>query len=99
MRGEALSVSVAQGEITVDQLKRQLEDGLAYVEDQGVDNIAEELLIALAGLLITHRPAAADLRLWKSHSAPSTIHAIQQSRISRFDYDNCHSASAVRTQI
>lgn len=47
---EALVASVAQGELTVDQLKRQLEDGLAYVEARGSDNIAEELLVALAAL-------------------------------------------------
>jgi hypothetical protein len=47
---EALGASVAQGNLTVDQLKRQLEDGLAYVEAQGADNVAEELLVALAAL-------------------------------------------------
>jgi hypothetical protein len=47
---EALVASVAQGEITVDQLKRQLEDGLAYVEARGAGNVAEELLVALAAL-------------------------------------------------
>lgn len=46
----ALIASVAQGDITVDQLKRQLEDGRAYVEAQGAENVAEELLIALAAL-------------------------------------------------
>jgi len=47
---EALGASVAQGNLTVDQLKRQLEGGLAYVEAKGADNVAEELLIALAAL-------------------------------------------------
>lgn len=47
---EALTVSVALGEITVDQLKLALEDGRAYVEAQGAENIAEELLVALAAL-------------------------------------------------
>lgn len=47
---EAFTVSVTQGDITVDQLKRQLEDGRAYVEARGADNVAEELLIALAAL-------------------------------------------------
>jgi predicted short-subunit dehydrogenase-like oxidoreductase (DUF2520 family) len=47
---EALVASVAQGEITVDQLKRQLEGGLAYVEARGAGNVAEELLVALAAL-------------------------------------------------
>ena len=47
---EALGASVAQGNLTVDQLKRQLEGGLAYVEAQGADNVAEELLVALAAL-------------------------------------------------
>jgi hypothetical protein len=46
---EALVASVALGEITVDQLRRQLEGGLAYVaaQDKGVE---EELVIALAAL-------------------------------------------------
>jgi hypothetical protein len=47
---EALVASVTQGKLTVDQLKRQLEDGLAYVEARGADNVAEELLVALAAL-------------------------------------------------
>ena len=47
---EALGASVAQGNLTVAQLKRQLEDGLAYVEAKGTDNVAEELLVALAAL-------------------------------------------------
>jgi len=47
---EALGASVAQGNLTVSQLKRQLEDGLAYVKAQGADNVAEELLVALAAL-------------------------------------------------
>jgi hypothetical protein len=47
---EALGASVAQGNLTVDQLKRQLEGGLAYVEAQGADNVAEELLVALTAL-------------------------------------------------
>jgi len=47
---EALGASVAQGNLTVDQLKRQLKGGLAYVEAQGADNVAEELLVALAAL-------------------------------------------------
>jgi hypothetical protein len=47
---EALLTSVALGEITGDQLKRRLEDGRAYVEAQGAENVAEELLVALAAL-------------------------------------------------
>jgi hypothetical protein len=47
---EALVASVALGEITVDQLNRRLEGGLAYIAAQGADNVAEELLIALAAL-------------------------------------------------
>jgi sirohydrochlorin ferrochelatase len=47
---EALGASLAQGNLTVDQLKRQLEGGLAYVEAQGADNVAEELLVSLAAL-------------------------------------------------
>jgi hypothetical protein len=47
---EALVASVAVGEITVDQLKRQLDDGLAYVEARGADNVVEELLVALAAM-------------------------------------------------
>jgi hypothetical protein len=47
---EALVASVALGEITVDQLKRQLEGGLAYVATQDADDVEEELLIALAAL-------------------------------------------------
>ena len=47
---EALGASLAQGNLTVDQLKRQLEGGLAYVEALGADNVAEELLVALAAL-------------------------------------------------
>ena len=46
----ALGASVAQGNLSVAQLKRQLEDGLAYIEAQGADNVAEELLVALAAL-------------------------------------------------
>ena len=33
---EALVASVTQGKLTVDQLKRQLEDGLAYVEPRAL---------------------------------------------------------------
>jgi hypothetical protein len=47
---EALVTKVAQGDLTVDQLKLQIEGGLAYVEAQGVENVAEELLVALAAL-------------------------------------------------
>jgi hypothetical protein len=47
---EALGASVAQGNLRGDRLKRQLEGGLAYVEAQGADNVAEELLVALAAL-------------------------------------------------
>jgi hypothetical protein len=47
---EALVASVALGDLTVDELKRRLEDGLAYVEAQGADNVADELLVALAAL-------------------------------------------------
>jgi hypothetical protein len=54
---EALSASVAQGNLTIDQLKRQLEGGLAYVEAQGADNVAEELLVALAALDKLSKPA------------------------------------------
>jgi len=47
---EALVASVELGEITVDQLKRQLEGGLAYVAAQDADGVEEELLVALAAL-------------------------------------------------
>src|SRR5262245_62162479 len=47
---EALGASLAQGNLTIAQLKRQLEDGVAYLEAQGADNVAEELLVALAAL-------------------------------------------------
>jgi hypothetical protein len=47
---EALVASMVQGDLTVDQLKRQFEGGLAYIEARGADNIAEELLVALAAL-------------------------------------------------
>lgn len=47
---EAIIASVAQGKRTVEDLKSQLKDGLAYVEDQGVDNVAEEILMALVAL-------------------------------------------------
>jgi hypothetical protein len=47
---EALILSVALGDLTVDQLKRQLEGGLAYVGAHDADDIEEELLIALAAL-------------------------------------------------
>jgi sirohydrochlorin ferrochelatase len=59
---EALGASLAQGNLTVDQLKRQLEGGLAYVEALGADNVAEELLVALAAL---------DKLLQKSQRKPS----------------------------
>jgi len=47
---DVLAMSVVQGEITVDQLRRWLEDGLAYVEAEGPENLAEELLIAVSAL-------------------------------------------------
>jgi hypothetical protein len=47
---QALVASVALGDLTVDQLNRQLEGGLAYVGAQDADDIEEELLIALAAL-------------------------------------------------
>jgi hypothetical protein len=47
---EALFASVMLGALTVNQLKRQLEDGLAYIEARGADNVAEELLVAVAAL-------------------------------------------------
>jgi hypothetical protein len=47
---EVLVLSVAQGEITVDQLRRWLEEGRAYVEAGGAENLAEELLIAVSAL-------------------------------------------------
>ena len=47
---EALVTMVGLGELTVDQLKLQIEGGLAYVEAQGVESVAEELLVALAAL-------------------------------------------------
>jgi len=46
---EALVASVAAGEITVDQLRRQLEGGLAYVAAQD-DGVEDALVIALAAL-------------------------------------------------
>jgi hypothetical protein len=54
---EALGASVAQDNLTVDQLKRQLEGDLAYVEAQGADKVAEELLVALAALDKLSKPA------------------------------------------
>jgi hypothetical protein len=47
---EALIANMTLGALTVDQLKRQLEDGLAYIEARGADNVAEELLVAVAAL-------------------------------------------------
>jgi len=46
----AILVSVARCKRTVTQLKRQLADGLAYVESRGVKNVERELLIALAAM-------------------------------------------------
>ena len=46
----AILLSVARGQRTVDQLKRQLADGLAYVEARGAKNVEKELLIALAAM-------------------------------------------------
>jgi len=47
---EALLTVWRSRALTVGQLKRQLEDGLAYIEARGADNVAEELLVAVAAL-------------------------------------------------
>jgi hypothetical protein len=47
---QALVAMVGLGNLTVDQLKSQLEGGLAYAEAQGADKVPEELLIALVAL-------------------------------------------------
>lgn len=46
----AILLSVARGERTVTQLKREVVDGLAYVEARGAKNVEKELLIALAAM-------------------------------------------------
>jgi len=43
-------LSVARGQRTLAKLKRQLADGLAYVEQVGVKNVEKELLLALAAM-------------------------------------------------
>jgi hypothetical protein len=42
--------SVAHGNRTVEQLKSNLNDGLAYVEERGLNNVNEELLLVLGAL-------------------------------------------------
>jgi hypothetical protein len=39
-----------RGQRTVAQLKRQLADGMAYVEERGVKNVEKELLVSLAAM-------------------------------------------------
>jgi hypothetical protein len=43
-------LSVLRGHRTVAQLRRQLADGLAYVEQVGVKNVEKELLVSLAAM-------------------------------------------------
>jgi hypothetical protein len=43
-------LSVLRGQRTLVQLKRQLADGMAYVEERGVKNVEKELLLALAAM-------------------------------------------------
>jgi hypothetical protein len=43
-------LSVLRGQRTLAQLKRQLADGLAYVEERGVKNVEKELLVSLAAM-------------------------------------------------
>jgi hypothetical protein len=43
-------LSVLRGQRTVSQLKRQLADGMAFVEERGIKNVEKELLIALAAM-------------------------------------------------
>jgi hypothetical protein len=43
-------LSVARGQRTVDQLKRTLADGLAYVKAVGVKNVEINLLMVLAAI-------------------------------------------------
>lgn len=43
-------LSVHRGKRTVNQLKRQLADGMAYVEQVGVKNVEREMLVALAAM-------------------------------------------------
>jgi hypothetical protein len=66
---EALVASVALGEITVDQLKRQLEGGLAYVAAQDPEDVEEALVIALAAL---------DKAIWRV-TGPLCVPAIDRS--------------------
>jgi hypothetical protein len=47
---EAIIATVRQGKRTVCQLRQQLDDGLAYIEDQGVDNVEKELLMLVIAL-------------------------------------------------
>lgn len=43
-------LSILRGQRTVSQLKRQVADGLAYVEQVGVKNVEKELLVSLAAM-------------------------------------------------
>jgi hypothetical protein len=43
-------LSVLRGQRTLVQLKRQLADGMAYVEERGVKNVEKELLVSLAAM-------------------------------------------------
>jgi hypothetical protein len=43
-------LSVLKGQRTLAQLKRQLADGLAYVEQFGVKSVEKELLVSLAAM-------------------------------------------------
>jgi hypothetical protein len=77
---EALVVSVGLGELTVDQLKRQLEDGWAYLEANGAESVPEEILVALTGLdeavrLITGHVYRRDVDGFSTPDAPSAASA------------------------
>jgi hypothetical protein len=58
---EALIANVKAGTRTVHQLKQQLADGLAYIEDQGVHNVQQELLIVINALDIAIQHIELDL--------------------------------------
>ena len=77
---EALITGVAVGELTVDQLKRQLMDGWAYLEANGAESVPEEILIALTALdeavrLITGHVYRRDVDGFSAVDAPSAARA------------------------
>lgn len=46
----AIVANITQGKRTIAQLKRELADGLAYVEYKGVNNVKKEFLMAITAI-------------------------------------------------